>query len=108
MALDRRSRFAVMDYEWGGHETIFYDLLIDTCPSLALCDIIYDYSPYYVCAAAFDYKGNVTPMWMSESMNWSMNTIRPIEELIAMLEAQPSMMLMSVGVDGKIKPLHKK
>ena len=100
--------FAVMDYEWGGHETIFYDLLIDTCPSLALCDIIYDYSPYYVCAAAFDYKGNVTPMWMSESMNWSMNTIRPIEELIAMLEAQPSMMLMSVGVDGKIKPLHKK
>ena len=99
---------AVTDYEWAGHETIFYDLLIDTCPSLALCDIIYDYSPYYVCAAAFDYKGNVTPMWMSESMNWSMNTIRPIEELIAMLEAQPSMMLMSVGVDGKIKPLHKK
>ena len=100
--------FAVMDYEWAGEETVFYDLLIDTCPELALCDVIYDYSPYYVCAAAFDYKGNVTPMWKSEPMNWSMNTIRPIEELIAMLEAQPSMMLMSVGVDGKIKPLHKK
>ena len=100
--------FAVMDYEWAGEETVFYDLLIDTCPELALCDVIYDYSPYYVCAAAFDYKGNVTPMWKSEPMNWSMNTIRPIEELIAMLEAQPSMMLMSIGVDGKIKPLHKK
>ena len=100
--------FAQMDYEWAGYDTIFYDLLIDTCPELAMCDIIYDYSPYYVCAAAFDYKGNVTPMWKSEPMNWSMNTIRPIEELIAMLEAQPSMMLMSIGVDGKIKPLHKK
>ena len=100
--------FAVMDYEWAGHETIFFDLLIDTCPSLALCDIIYDYSPYYVCAAAFDYKGNVTPMWMSEAKNWSMNNMRPIEELIAKLQANPNMMLMSVGADSKIVPMRKK
>lgn len=100
--------FAVMDYEWAGHETVFFDLLIDTCPSLALCDIIYDYSPYYVCAAAFDYKGNVTPMWMSEAQNWSMNNMRPIEELIAKLQANPNMMLMSVGADSKIVPMRKK
>lgn len=99
--------FAVMDYEWGGHDMIFYDLLIDTCPALEMSDIIYDYSPYYVCAAAFDYKGNVTPMWMSEKMNWSQADVRPIEEFIEKYEASPNMMLLSVCADGKIKPLRK-
>ena len=92
--------FPVMDYEWAGHETIFYDLLIDTCPALALCDIIYDYSPYYVCAAAFDYKGNVTPMWMSEPINWTPGNTKPIGELIEKLEANPaSVQLLSVPVN---------
>ena len=100
--------FAQMDYEWAGYDTIFYDLLIDTCPEVAMCDIIYDYSPYYVCAAAFDYKGNVTPMWMSEPINWTPGNTKPIDELIEKLEAQPNMMLMSVGADGKIKPMRKK
>ena len=100
--------FAQMDYEWAGYDTIFYDLLIDTCPEVAMCDIIYDYSPYYVCAAAFDYKGNVTPMWMSEPINWTPGNTKPIDELIEKLEAQPNMMLMAVGADGKIKPMRKK
>lgn len=99
--------FAVMDYDWAGHDTIFYDLLIDTCPALEMSDIIYDYSPYYVCAAAFDYKGNVTPMWMSEPMNWTQADVRPIEEFIEKYEASPNVMLLSVGADGKIKPMHK-
>ena len=91
--------FPVMDYEWAGHETIFYDLLIDTCPALELSDIVYDYSPYYVCAAAFDYKGNVTPMWMSEQMEWNANETKPIKELIQKLEANPSsVQLLSVPV----------
>ena len=80
--------FPQMDYDWAGHETIFYDLLIDTCDPLAMCDIIYDYAPYYVCAAAFDYKGNVTPMWMSDLYNWTLADARPIKEFIAKLEAQ--------------------
>ena len=99
--------FAVMDYDWAGHETIFYDLLIDTCPALELSDIVYDYSPYYVCAAAFDYKGNVTPMWMSEQMAWSANETKPIKELIQKLEASPNVMLMGVTAEGKLVPLHK-
>ena len=99
--------FPVMDYEWAGHETIFYDLLIDTCPALELSDIIYDYSPYYVCAAAFDYKGNVTPMWMSEQMAWSADETKPIKELIQKLEASPNVMLMGVTAEGKLVPLRK-
>ena len=92
--------FAVMDYDWDGHETIFYDLLIDTCQPLELSDIVYDFSPYYVCAAAFDYKGNVTPMWMSEQMAWSANETKPIKELIQKLEANPaSVQLLSVPVN---------
>ena len=91
--------FAVMDYDWAGHETIFYDLLIDTCPPLELSDIVYDYSPYYVCAAAFDYKGNVTPMWMSEQMSWSANETKPIKELIQKLEDNTSsVQLLAVPV----------
>ena len=100
--------FPKMDYDWAGHDTIFYDLLIDTCPALELSDIIYEYSPYYVCAAAFDYKGNVTPMWMSEALTWTQADVKPISELIKKLEASPNMMLLSVGADGKIKPMHKK
>ena len=99
--------FAVMDYEWAGHETIFYDLLIDTCSALELSDIVYDDAPYYVCAAAFDYKGNVTPMWMSEQMAWSADETKPIKELIQKLEASPNVMLMGVTAEGKLVPLHK-
>ena len=88
--------FSVMDYEWGGYETIFYDLLIDTCPELNVCDIIYDYAPYYVCAAAFDYKGNVTPMWMSEPINWVPGNTKPIEEFIEKWEANANMAVMAL------------
>ena len=88
--------FSVMDYEWAGYETIFYDLLIDTCPELNVCDIIYDYAPYYVCAAAFDYKGNVTPMWMSEPINWVPGNTKPIKEFIEKWEANANMAVMAL------------
>ena len=92
--------FAVMDYNWAGHDTIFFDLLIEACPSLEVRTIIYEDSPYYVCAAAFDYKGNVTPMWMSEAITWTYEDAKPIDELIAKLEANPaSVQLLSVPVN---------
>ncbi|MBO7313704.1 MAG: hypothetical protein J6U48_05700 [Alistipes sp.] len=85
-----------MDYDWGGYDTTFYDLLIDTCPPVAVSIIIYDYMPYYVCAAAFDYKGNVTPMWMSEPINWTSADIRPISELIEKLESGAQVQMLSL------------
>ena len=86
-----------MDYDWGGYDTTFYDLLIDTCPPVALSTIYYDYMPYIVCAAAFDYKGNVTPMWVSEPVNWTSANIRPIEELIEKLESGAKVQMLSVA-----------
>ena len=86
-----------MDYDWGGYDTTFYDLLIDTCPPVAVSAIIYDYMPYYVCAAAFDYKGNVTPMWMSEPINWTSADIRPISELIKKLESGAQVQMLSLA-----------
>ncbi len=53
--------------------------------------------PYYVCAAAFDYKGNVTPMWMSEPINWTSEDIRPIEDLIEKLESGAKVQMLSVA-----------
>lgn len=91
--------FAKMDYDWAGYDTIFFDLLIEACPALDVRAVIYEYSPYYVCAAAFDYKGNVTPMWMSEAITWTYEDVKPIDELIAKLEANPaSVQLLSVPV----------
>ena len=92
--------FAKMDYDWAGHDTIFFDLLIEACPALDVRAVIYEYSPYYVCAAAFDYKGNVTPMWMSEAITWTYEDVKSIDELIAKLEANPaSVQLLSVPVN---------
>ena len=94
------------DYEWGGYDTTFYDLLIDTCDPLALTEGFWDYGAYYACAAAFDYKGDVTPMYMSELYNWTMDDFRPVEEFIEKWESRDAtMLLMSVGRDGKLQPV---
>ena len=94
------------DYEWGGYDTTFYDLLIDTCDPLALTEGFWDYGAYYVCAAAFDYKGDVTPMYMSELVEWTMDDFRPIDEFIEKWESRsPTMQLMSVGRNGKLQPV---
>ena len=76
-----------MDYEWCGYDVIFYDLLIDICDPFTISEGVWDYGAYYLCAAAFDYKGNVTPMWMSELYDWTMEDIRPVEEFIEKWEA---------------------
>ena len=95
-----------MDYDWGGYDTTFYDLLIDTCDPFEISEGIYDYGGHYACAAAFDYKGNVTPMWMSELYEWTMEDIRPIEEFIEKWEANNSQMqVLSVGRDGVMRPV---
>ena len=75
------------DYDWCGYDTIFYDLLIDTCDPFTIGEGFWDYGAYYLCAAAFDYKGNVTPMYISELYDWTMDDIRPISEFIEKWEA---------------------
>ena len=101
------------DYDYHGYELMFYDLLIDTCDPYYVTTVEWEWDDVgifancYACAAAFDYKGDVTPMWMSELYQWTMDDIRPIEEFIEKYEANTNMMVMGVGVDGSIKPLSK-
>ena len=95
------------DYEWGGYDTTFYDLLIDTCDPLALAEGFWDYGSYYACAAAFDYKGDVTDMWMSDLITWTMDDFRPIDEFIEKWEARDAMVVMGLNADGGIVPLNK-
>ena len=101
------------DYDYHGYELMFYDLLIDTCEPYYVTTVEWEWTDTdifancYACAAAFDYKGDVTPMWMSDLYQWTMDDIRPIEEFIEKYEAQTNMMVMGVGADGAIKPLNK-
>lgn len=76
-------------YYYYGEDVIFFDLLIETCDPVSTALAQYDFN-YYICAAAFDYKGNVTPMWRSEALKFSASDTRPAEELIAKLDASPS------------------
>lgn len=84
------------DYDYHGYNTMFFDLLIDTCEPYYVTTIEWEwtdtdiFAKCYACAAAFDYKGNVTPMWMSELYEWTMDDIRPIEEFIEKWEANKS------------------
>ena len=101
------------DYDYHGHDLIFFDLLIDTCDPYYVTTVEWEWTDTdifancYACAAAFDYKGDVTPMWMSELYEWTMDDIRPIEEFIEKYEAQTNMMVLGVNADGAIKPLGK-
>lgn len=101
------------DYDYHGYELMFYDLLIDTCEPYYVTTVEWEWNDVgifancYACAAAFDYKGDVTPMWMSDLYQWTMDDIRPIEEFIEKYEAQSNIMVMGVGADGAIKPLNK-
>ncbi len=101
------------DYDYHGYELMFYDLLIDTCEPYYVTTVEWEWTDTdifancYACAAAFDYKGDVTPMWMSDLYQWTMDDIRPIEEFIEKYEAQTNMMVMGVGADGAIKPFNK-
>ena len=76
-------------YNFYGEDTIFFDLLISTCDPVSTALAQYGFD-YYICAAAFDYKGNVTPMWRSEALSFSASDCRPAEELLAKLDASPS------------------
>lgn len=101
------------DYDYHGYELMFYDLLIDTCEPYYVTTVEWEWNDVgifancYACAAAFDYKGDVTPMWMSDLYQWTMDDTRPIEEFIEKWEAQSNIMVMGVGADGAIKPLSK-
>ena len=85
------------DYYWLGDSNVMYDLLADTCTPFTISEGFWDYGAYYLCAAAFDYKGNVTPMWKSELYNWTSADIRPVEEFIASFEASKNMQVMSIS-----------
>ena len=100
------------DYDYHGYEFMFYDLLIDTCEPYYATTVEWEWTDTdifancYACAAAFDYKGDVTPMWMSELYEWTMDDLRPIEEFIEKWEANNSQMqVLSVGRDGKLRPV---
>ena len=75
-------------YDLYGEDIIFFDLLISTCDPVTTSLSEYGFS-YYICAAAFDYKGNVTPMWRSDALTFRPEDVRPAEELIAKLAASP-------------------
>ena len=85
------------DYYWLGDSNVMYDLLADTCSPFTISEGFWDYGAYYLCAAAFDYKGNVTPMWKSELYNWSEADIRPIEEFIERFEANKNLQVISLS-----------
>ena len=101
------------DYDYHGYDVMFYDLLIDTCDPYYVTTIEWQWTDTdifancYACAAAFDYKGDVTPMWMSELYEWTMDDFRPIEEFIEKYESQPNLMVMGVKADGSITPMNK-
>lgn len=73
-------------YNYYGEETIFFDLLISTCDPVETTLASYGLD-YYICAAAFDYKGDVTPMWRSEALTFSASETRPAQELVDKLNA---------------------
>lgn len=85
---------AKIDYDYYGTDVILFDLLIGTCPELFITDRLYEEGPYYVCATVFDYKGNLAPMWTSELIEWSVDDLRPADELFAKLDAEPETQLL--------------
>lgn len=82
-------------YEYYGEDIIFFDLLIATCDPVSTALAQYGYD-YYICAAAFDYKGNVTPMWRSEPIAFSASDARPAKELIEKLNSGAQVQLLMV------------
>lgn len=72
-----------------GEDIIFFDLLYDTCDPVVSSICMYEYD-YYICAAAFDYKGDVTPMWRSELIDWSAEDLRPASEFVEKLTTSPN------------------
>ncbi|MBR2435976.1 MAG: BACON domain-containing protein [Alistipes sp.] len=82
-------------YKFYGEDVIFFDLLISTCDPVSTALAQYDFN-YYICAAAFDYKGNVTPMWRSDAINFQPDDCRPAEELIEKLNSSTRAQAMVV------------
>lgn len=90
------------DYDYFGEETVFYDLLIEPVPAVDVQEG-YFYDPYYICAAAFDYKGNVTPMYRSEELEFYPEDKRPAQELIDKLNSSPAAKVMVVKSANSLK-----
>lgn len=72
-----------------GEQIIFSDLVAFVCDPITITYGSYD-TPYYVLGAAMDEIGNYSEMWQSESIVWSMEDKRPIEELIEKIEGSAS------------------
>lgn len=75
----------------GGSEAIFEDLVSYTCKQTELFTPMTD-KLYVMCAAAMDYRGNYSEVWMSDPFSYSYNaaTKRPIEELFEKLNNTPT------------------
>ena len=94
-------------YDYYGYDTIFFDLLISTCDTVETSVLQYGFD-YYICAAAFDYKGNVTPMWRSELITWTKEDAQPAQELIDKLNSSTRAQLMMVDKrTGAVIPARK-
>lgn len=82
-------------YDYNGEDFVFFDLLFDTCKPLLSMTGVY-YSPYYLCAAAFDHRGNVTPMWRSGVINFKPDDCKPAQELVDKLNSSTRAQAMVV------------
>ena len=78
-----------------GEDLIFFDLLFDTCEPLITKTASYN-MPYYLCAAAFDHKGDVTPMWRSEVIKYAPSEGKSAQELIDKLNSSTRAQAMVV------------
>lgn len=90
----RADRFAVE-----GEQAIFNDLVEYANPQTQLLTAESDVL-YVMCAVIMDYKGNYSPMWLSDPFRYTYNadTKKPLEELIAKLglEEEPAAQSLSI------------
>lgn len=90
----RADRFAVE-----GEEAIFTDLVEYVSTKTQLLTAENDVL-YVMCAVIMDYKGNYSPMWVSEPFRYTYNaeTKKPLEELLAKLglEEEPTAQSLSL------------
>ena len=91
-------------YTFDGQEAIFNDLVSYTS---AGSKILTGESGvlYVMCAVIMDYKGNYSPMWVSEPFMYEFNsdTKRPLEELISKLGLEEEPTAQSLSITAKRK-----
>ena len=95
----RTDKFAVE-----GEEAIFKDLVEYVSPEVQLLTAESDVL-YVMCAVIMDYKGNYSPMWVSEPFRYtySADTKKPLDELIEKLGLEEEAAQQSISITAKRK-----